>query len=1257
MSERFLAVDRDTPYLLPPSVQDWLPEEHLARFVVEVASKLDLRDLEKEYAGRGSKAYHPEMLLALLFYGYATGVFASRKLEQATWDSLAFRYIAANTHPDHDTIAAFRKRFLKQLKPLFVQILLLARTMGFLKLGKISLDGSKVQANASKHSALSWGHATELEEQLKAEGARLMELAAAAAAEVPEGMDIPAELKRREDRLKAIADAKAKIEARAAERHAAEQAEYKAKMAQRKARAKATGKRPGGKPPQPPQSGVRPNDQINLTDEESRIMPAGGKSFQQAYSEAPTVRDAPSIGDGPWAEGDTVEVSLTFSEAVTVDTKQGMPTIGIQLSGSEDREAAYLRGSKSAVLVFGYTVTQADGDHTSMFVSINSLALNGGTIQSTATATNAVLDHNGAVETAAPIGGRPETPETPGPTAWFGDVPESHNGSTQFNVELHFSENIPDLSYTTVGAGLLEVTGGTVTGAGRLTAGSNQGWSITIDPTQDADVVVRLPVRACGATNAICVDGRALAQSASVTVPMASVPFTASLSSVPREHDGATKLSLRLSFSEEPAALSYKTVKDSLFSVTGGSIQGAGRVTAGSNRHYNIEVAPSGNGPVRLTVSTSLPACGTTGEVCSPGGQPLTGGLSATVPGPAALSVADASVEEAADAKLAFAVTLDRPRHAPLTVDYATGDVTATAGEDYTAASGTLTFAAGETVKTVEVAVLDDAHDEGTETMTFALSNPVGARIANGEATGTIENSDPMPQAYLARFGRAAAMHVVEHVEERLQAPRAPGFEGRFAGQELRPGMEREMALNLLSRLGGWAGANPAGASDDGPMSGLPSAGAGSVGMPGRSGGGAGPAATAGREGGGGSLNGGDLLQMGLGGGDLRTGSSFVLNRKTGDGGILSFWSRGARSSFQGREGTLALDGDVRTTMFGADYAKGRMVAGLSLALSRSLGGYQAEGAGQVDSAVTGLYPWLGYRLTDRVSVWGVTGYGAGWLTLTPGAGAPLESGLSMAMAAGGTRGDLVAGGAGGFALAFKADVLWVGTGIDGVDGPAGRLAATEASVTRLRTGLEGSRGYTLGNVLSLKPIVEVALRHDGGDADTGAGMDLGGGLTASAPLMGLSVDVRVRTLLVHQAEGFRDRGMSVSFGYNPTPGTPLGFAAKVAPSWGGQATSGAEALWGRETMAGAANGGAASGNRLESEVSYGLPLGRRFVGTPRVGFTTSESGRDYRMGYSLGLLNGERLGFELGLDGQRQEYANRNRADYALVARFTARW
>jgi len=285
MSAHFKAVDRQTLYLFPPSVEDWLAEKHLARFVVDVVSKLDLHELKMPYTGVGSEAFNPEMLLALLFYGYATGVFSSRKLEQATYDSIAFRYIAANTHPDHDTIATFRKRFLEQLKPLFLQILLLAKTLGFLQLGKISLDGSKIQANASKHTALSWGHALELEQQLKEEVARLMALAEAAdTTEVPDGMDIPAELARRDQRLKAIGEAKAKLEARAAERHAAEQAAYEAKQAERTAKAQATGRPPKGSEPKPPEPGVRDSDQINLTDDESRIMPASGKSFLQAYN-------------------------------------------------------------------------------------------------------------------------------------------------------------------------------------------------------------------------------------------------------------------------------------------------------------------------------------------------------------------------------------------------------------------------------------------------------------------------------------------------------------------------------------------------------------------------------------------------------------------------------------------------------------------------------------------------------------------------------------------------------------------------------------------------------------------------------------------------------------------------------------------------------------------------------------------------------------------------------------------------------------
>ena len=285
MSAHFKAVDRETLYLFPPSVEDWLPEQHLARFVVDVVSQLDLHKLKMPYTGVGSEAFNPEMLLALLFYGYATGVFSSRKLEQATHDSIAFRYIAANTHPDHDTLATFRKRFLPELQPLFVQILLLAKALGFLKMGKISLDGSKIQANASKHSALSWGHALELEQRLKEEVVRLMAMAEAAdTTEGVDAMDIPAELGRRDQRLKAIGAAKAHLEARAAERHAAEQAAYEAKQAEREAKAQETGRPPRGPEPKPPQPGVRDSDQINLTDQESRIMPTSGQRFQQAYN-------------------------------------------------------------------------------------------------------------------------------------------------------------------------------------------------------------------------------------------------------------------------------------------------------------------------------------------------------------------------------------------------------------------------------------------------------------------------------------------------------------------------------------------------------------------------------------------------------------------------------------------------------------------------------------------------------------------------------------------------------------------------------------------------------------------------------------------------------------------------------------------------------------------------------------------------------------------------------------------------------------
>ena len=281
----FVMVDRKTAYLLPPSVDDWLSEDHLARFIVEVIDQLDLSELTRQYTGRGSKAHHPATLLAILVYGYATGLFSSRKLERATYDSVAFRYIAKGSHPDHDTIATFRRRFLKQLEALFLQVLELAKEMKLLKLGTVCLDGTKIHANASRHSALSHGHIEKLEGQLKAEVAELFALAESAdQANVPDGVSLPEEIKRRQDRLTVMAAAKAKIEQRAAERHAREQAEYEQKMAARAAKEERTGKKPGGKPPEPPPSGPKASDQVNLTDDESRIMPVAGGGFEQAYN-------------------------------------------------------------------------------------------------------------------------------------------------------------------------------------------------------------------------------------------------------------------------------------------------------------------------------------------------------------------------------------------------------------------------------------------------------------------------------------------------------------------------------------------------------------------------------------------------------------------------------------------------------------------------------------------------------------------------------------------------------------------------------------------------------------------------------------------------------------------------------------------------------------------------------------------------------------------------------------------------------------
>ena len=650
-------------------------------------------------------------------------------------------------------------------------------------------------------------------------------------------------------------------------------------------------------------------------------------------------------------------------------------------------------------------------------------------------------------------------------------------------------------------------------------------------------------------------------------------------------------------------------------------------------------------------------------------------GAAATPPG---ISVADARVQEAEGATLSFAVTLDAAQPSTVSVRYATSDGTAQAGADYVAASGALRFEAGQTRKTVRVPVLNDTHDEGSETLTLTLSRPFGAQLSDAQATGTIVNTGPIPQAWLARFGRTAAEHVLEGVEERLTATREAGTQIAIAGQVIGSeashgiggvdpttgGTEMGEALGvLLEGMASGSGDNTASGSLDEAY----------------------PWNDA-------SSGGDDTLSRSMTGREVLAGTSLQFGSETSGGGLASLWGRGAYTSFSGQDGGMAIEGDVSTATLGADYAAGGWIAGLALSQSRGAGSWRdGDAGGAIESDVTGLYPYAAYGIGKRFSLWGTVGYGSGTLTVSPEGHEPLEAGLALRMAAAGARGALLSSEQGdGFDLAVKTDVLGVQTSSEEAEGSGGRLEATTADVTRLRLALEGSWEASLGTDSSLRPTFEVGLRHDGGDAETGFGLEFGGGLALTDPVLGLSAEIRGHGLLTHEESTFRDHGVSGSLRYDPQPYSDLGLSLIVSPSWGaGQ--RGIESMWETAPSAGAALGsfdnfgGADSPDgRLDAEIGYGLPaLGGRATGTPwarvglaegagdyRLGYRLNISGtelgieygqseydRDYWLGYGFGFVEGGRLAFHLGAELARRVSANDNDADDQAAIRATLHW
>ena len=478
--------------------------------------------------------------------------------------------------------------------------------------------------------------------------------------------------------------------------------------------------------------------------------------------------------------------------------------------------------------------------------------------------------------------------------------------------------------------------------------------------------------RACTETNAVCVGGSPLGEAVSATVR--GVPFTASFSGVPAEHDGAAAFDIRFHLSAEPAGLGYRTVQNGLFDVTGGSIEKASRLVAGKNNGWSVRIDPTGLGDVTVRVNgrrraTPPPEC-----------APLTGASSRAGSRPSSQAPQHSrsrmrKSRKARTRRSTFTVTLSKQRFTATTVDYATSNGTATAGSDYTLTSGTLSFGPLETSKTVSVPVLDDAVDEGSETMSLTLSNPSpsSVKLAAARATGTITNSDPLQKMWLSRFGRTVAGHVVEAVSGRL-SDTLSGAQMTVGGQSVdlsRADGEGTVgqALTGLARALG-AGSGPAPEADEGPGV-----------WPGR------------RDGAWDDPAGAGSAQS-VTGRELLLGSAFHLASDGGKAGGTGFaaWGRVTTGGFDGEDeadgGAVRMDGEVTTGILGADAAWGRWLAGVAVSLSEGDGSYSYSevGRGRIESSLTSVNPYVRLDVNERVSTWVLLGYGTGEMTMTEAA-------------------------------------------------------------------------------------------------------------------------------------------------------------------------------------------------------------------------------------------------------------------------------
>ena len=830
--------------------------------------------------------------------------------------------------------------------------------------------------------------------------------------------------------------------------------------------------------------------------------------------------------------------------------------------------------------------------------------------------------------------------------------PPRHNGADAFDVDIAFGKTLSeDFSPDTLQDHALDITGGGIVSVSRIEETGdlrNKRWRVRIQPSGKDDVVLTLnPGPACGEANAVCTDADEKLPEAFIVTVGGPVLEILNMGGPP-EHDGSSPFEVLVQFSED-IWNSWTHVKRAV-TAEGGTVNWSKRKDQRSDL-WRLKVTPDNMGAVKLTFNTGG-TCGDTHKssvICTPDGRVLTESHSDSIEidGPIAITVADAEATEGTDANMVFTVKLSRWPVTELTVNYATANGTAIAGEDYTETTGTLSFRVRETSKTVSVPITDDSHNDDGETFTLTLSEPSRGYLKDGTATGTIRNTDPMPKAWIARFGRTVGTQAVDAVT------------GRLGGGGQTHVTLGGRSLPLGGKSSGLAGA---GAERDSNMDAdMPDTDEGSI-LTQEETGGIDQASLMTQERPGEPEKGAgeiekvvaEWLRDSVGEDErlvlpdldtLMLGSSFNLSlgdRGAGPGSQKewSVWGRFARDSFEGTAEGLSLEGDVTTGFVGADVETGSWLWGAALGISDGEGPYRmAEngsetetaaiedeppqwGSGRMESRLTAVYPYGRYAVTDRLDLWAMGGYGQGTMTVEPAGGSPLETDLGMTLGAMGARGNLrEPPPEGGIALILRADALWVRTESEALRSEGGFLSGAQADTSRMRLILEGERAYRLPDGGTITPALELGVRRDGGDAETGTGIETGARITFKR--QNLAVEGAVRTLLSHEDEEYGEWGASASIRLEPgRDGRGLSFS--VAPSWGATGSA-AERLWGLDDTRGLApDGEFEAGRRIDARVGYGLPVfGGRFTGTPELSMGLSDGAREYRIGWRLSPVGG----------------------------------